>query len=359
MAASPAIVEAAEDAGLRYVTDSLPGITRRKAGAGWSYRHADESPVKDPREIDRIKMLAIPPAYERVWICCDPNGHLQATGVDARGRKQYVYHPRFRESQDEHKFQRMLTFGQILPSIRKRIQHDLNHQGLPKVKILAVVVYLLEKSLIRVGNEEYAKQNKSFGLTTMRNRHVTVEGSSVEFNFLGKSKIKHRIEIHDRRLARMIKRLQDLPGQELFQYLDEDGAPCSISSADVNAYLNEITGEHLTAKDFRTWWGTLLALIELGNQEPPATAAGAKRAITQVMALVSKQLGNTPSICRKCYVHPVVVTAFQEGALSEFLAANSKVSTESVDELIVCAESTLLKLLIRHERDANRARRPR
>jgi DNA topoisomerase-1 len=355
MAVSPAIIEAAEDAGLHYVSDSMPGITRKKSGTGFSYRNPDGTLVKDPHELDRIRKLAIPPAYEHVWICPDPYGHLQATGIDARGRKQYRYHPRFREVQDENKFKRMLAFGQALQQVREHVDQDLDRPGLPKEKVLAVVVYLLEKSLIRVGNQEYAKENKSFGLTTMRTRHVKVEGAKIEFNFLGKSKIKHRIEIHDRKLARVIKRIQELPGQELFQYLDEEGKTCTISSADVNSYLREITGEHFTAKDFRTWWGTLLALIELGNQEQPTTKMGAKRAITKVMTAVSKQLGNTPSICRKCYVHPIIVNAFQEGSLAEFLSSNPAAPVETVEDLVVCAETTLLEMLKKHDAAAEEA----
>lgn len=349
MAASPAIVEAAEDAGLHYVTDSMPGISRRRSGKGFSYRNPDGSLVRSPKELDRIRKLAIPPAYEHVWICPDPNGHLQATGIDARGRKQYRYHPRFREVQDENKFKRMLAFGRHLPEIRERIDSDLRKQGLPKGKVLAVVVYLLEKSLIRVGNEEYAKENKSFGLTTMLNRHVRIAGERIEFNFLGKSKIKHRIEIHDRRLAKVIRRLQDLPGQELFQYVDEEGSPSSISSADVNGYLSEITGEHFTAKDFRTWWGTLLALIELANQDKPQTKMATKRAVTKVMTAVSKQLGNTPSICRKCYVHPAVLGSFEKGTLAEVLKSNPDTPVATVEDLIGCAEGALIELLKRHD----------
>jgi DNA topoisomerase-1 len=355
MAVSPAIVEAAEVAGLHYVSDSIPGIARRRSGKGFSYTNPDGSPLKDPQVLDRIRKLAIPPAYEHVWICPDPNGHLQATGIDARGRKQYRYHPRFREVQDENKFRRMRAFGEALSSIRTRIDADLARRELHKQKVLAAVVHLLERSLIRVGNEEYAKTNRSFGLTTLRNRHVKIEGSKIEFNFLGKSKVKHRIEIHDRRLAKVIKKLQDLPGQELFQYVDDDGQICTVSSADVNAYLREITGEHFTAKDFRTWWGTLLALIELGNQEAPDTKLGAKRVITKVMTAVSKQLGNTPSICRKCYVHPVVVHAFEEGTLADFLRTNPNAPPDTVEDLVVCAETTLVELLRKHEDEAGPA----
>lgn len=350
MAASPAIIEAAETAGLHYTTDAMPGISRKKAGKGWSYKYFDGRPVRDAGDLDRIRKLAIPPAYKDVWICMDERGHLQATGIDARGRKQYRYHPEFRATQDQNKFKRMLSFGQALPKIRDAIEVDLRKKGLPERKVLAVIVYLLERSLIRVGNEEYAKTNKSFGLTTMRNRHVKISGEHIEFNFLGKSKIKHRIGIDDRRLARLIKQLQELPGQELFQYFDEDGNLCSVSSSQVNSYLQELSGgEHFTAKDFRTWWGTILAIVELGNAEVPTTKTGSKRAVTTVMKAVSKQLGNTPSICRKCYVHPMVVEAFEKGSLKDFLIANPDAPTETVDDLIVCAETTLLEMLKKQE----------
>ncbi len=344
MAASPEIVEAAQEAGLHYTSDSTPGITRRKARGGFAYFDANGKKVTNYEEIVRINKLAIPPAYDRVWICPDPNGHLQATGFDARGRKQYRYHPRFREFRDENKFMRMAEFGAILPKIRERIDADLSLDGFPKEKVAAVVVYLLERSLIRIGNEEYAHENKSYGLTTMLSRHVKVQGQKIEFTFLGKSKIKHKIEIHDKRLARLVKRIQDLPGQELIHYLDDEGVAHSISSSEVNHYLHEITGEHVTAKDFRTWWGTLLAFVELAGQEAPTTKAAQKRIVTQAMKNVSHQLGNTPAICRKCYVHPHVVEAFIEGSLRECFPKKEGLSD---DELLSCAEDKLIRLLKR------------
>jgi DNA topoisomerase I len=353
MAASPAIVETAEDAGLHYVTDSLPGITRHRHGSGFTYRRSDGSRIRSAKELDRIRKLAIPPAYRNVWICPDPDGHLQATGIDARGRKQYRYHPRFREVRDEDKFKRMLVFGTALRTIRAQVARDLAKQGLPKRKVVAVVVYLLEKSLIRVGNHEYAEANQSFGLTTMLTRHVRVHGQKIEFNFLGKSKVRHRIEIHDPRLARVIRRIQDLPGQELFHYLSENGEAVSISSADVNAYLRDVGGEQFTAKDFRTWWGSLLALMELSMQEPPASQAAAKRAVSTVMKAVAKQLGNTPAICRKSYVHPAVVRAFREGAL----AFDQSESQDSVDEMVASAEKVLLKLLRQFRKEVGSVQR--
>lgn len=345
MEGNPAVVEAAEDAGLRYVSDSAPGITRHRSGKGFIYRDSHGDRVADPKVLDRINSLAIPPAYERVWICADPKGHLQATGIDARGRKQYRYHDRFREVRDENKFMRLPAFGQHLSRLRKQADRDLRRQGLPKEKVLAVVIGLLERSLIRVGNEEYAKANGSFGLTTMRNWHVNVAGSTISFNFMGKSKVKHRIEVDDPRLARVIKRVQDLPGQELFQYLDEDGTPCSITSADVNEYLKTATGEDFTAKDFRTWWGTLLAMVEFAGQDTPATKTEAKRTITAVMTAVSKQLGNTPSVCRKCYVHPLVVGAYEQGKLPSL-------SSYKGDGEVAYAERALRKLLTAGSRRA-------
>jgi DNA topoisomerase-1 len=321
--ASPEAVDAALEAGLRYVSDSMPGISRVRDGEQFMYIGPSGKPVKSSAVLERIRHLAIPPAYRDVWICLDPDGHLQATGIDARGRKQYRYHPRFREMREESKFQHMAEFGRALPAIRERVDHDLALRGLPKPKVLAVVVYLLEHSLIRIGNEEYARQNRSYGLTTMLTRHVKICGQNIEFTFLGKSKTKHRIEIHDRRLARVVARIQDLPGQELFHYLDEEGASRTVSSADVNAYLLDISGQHFTAKDFRTWWGSLLAFVELSQLETPRVSKATKRAISEAMTHVAKQLGNTPAICRKCYVHPRVVEAFGTGALSSFCLANS------------------------------------
>lgn len=317
----PAVEEAVEQAGLVYVSDTnMRGITRRSVEGGFEYVWPNGKTVADERTLGRIRALAIPPAYERVWICPLDNGHLQATGIDARGRKQYRYHPRFREVRDAAKFDKMSTFAEALPQIHERLDHDLSLRGLPRDKVLATVVHLLEKSLIRVGNEEYAKENKSYGLTTLRNRHVKVEGSDVHFRFLGKSKVRHEITLHDRRLARVVQRLQELPGQELFQYVDGEGNTHSISSNDVNAYLREASGGEFTAKDFRTWAGTVLALTELAEIEEPKTKRETKAAVMQAIRAVSKQLGNTPAVCRKCYVHPVVIDAFTTGRLKEHLA---------------------------------------
>ncbi|HWA83691.1 MAG TPA: hypothetical protein VG820_09670 [Fimbriimonadaceae bacterium] len=337
------IVEEVEHAGLHYVSDSLPGILRRRAGRGFTYIHHRLGTIRDRRELDRIRRLAIPPAYERVWICADWLGHLQATGIDARGRKQYRYHPLFREVRDADKYHRMGAFGRALPAIREQADADLMRRGLPKEKVIASIVYLLERSLVRVGNEAYAKENRSFGLTTMRNRHVRVSGERIEFDFMGKSRVRHRIEIHDRRLARIVRRLQELPGQELFQYVDEEGQTRSVSSHDVNAYLRDVSGERFTAKDFRTWWGSLLALGELQTYQGPASPGAAKRAYSEVVKSVARQLGNTPQLCRKCYVHPAVFAAFSAGALD--LPGEGP---ESLEE----AEAQLLRLIERSERES-------
>lgn len=345
----------AEIAGLHYVTDTIPGISRKAHKDDFQYFDPKGKLIEDPAVVQRIRSLAIPPAYQRVWISPDRNGHLQATGYDARGRKQYRYHPRFREVRDEAKYGRMIAFGEALPKIREKIDADLARPGLDREKVLAAVVYLLEKSLIRVGNEEYAKENKSFGLTTMKTRHVRVEGSKIEFNFLGKSKVKHRIALSDRRLARVVKKIQDLPGQELFQYLDDDGNRHSITSSDVNSYLDAMTDEHFTAKDFRTWAGTVLALTELAALEPAETKVAAKRGVTTVLKVVAHQLGNTPAVCRKCYVHPFVLEAYTSGKLRDLLADKVGGSTEAASDLIECAEDVVLDLLKKHESGASPA----
>lgn len=307
--------EAAIEAGLRYVTDSKPGITRRRAGKGWSYKGPDGEAMKDEKTLARIKALAIPPAWQEVWICPTPNGHLQATGIDSKGRKQYRYHAKWREVRDEAKYERMMAFGQALPKIRQRVERDLARPGLPREKALATVVRLLETTLIRVGNEEYAKVNKSFGLTTMRTRHVKVEGTELLFRFKGKSGITHSISIRDRRLAGVVRKCQELPGQELFTYVGEDGAIHPVHSGDVNDYLKEISGEAFTAKDFRTWAGTVLAAMSLQELEAVDEEAKAKRNVVAAIERVAERLGNTPAICRKCYVHPAILESYLDGSL--------------------------------------------
>ncbi|MDO5368866.1 DNA topoisomerase IB [Paracoccus sp. (in: a-proteobacteria)] len=319
--------DAAESAGLVHVSDSEPGITRRRAGKGFSYRDAQGKTVKDKDRLARIRALAIPPAYTDVWICADPNGHLQATGRDARGRKQYRYHPRFREARDSTKYERMLDFAAALPALRARVSEDMSRRGMPREKVLATVVHLLETTMIRVGNADYAKQNKSHGLTTLNDRHVKVEGSQVRFRFKGKSGKEWNLGIRDRRVARIVKASQDLPGQHLFQYLDEDGERRSVTSGDVNAYLREISGTDITAKDFRTWTGTVLAALALAEYEKADSQTAAKRNVREAIEQVAARLGNTPTICRKCYVHPQVIDSY----LSDDLAL--EISEEIAEEL--------------------------
>jgi DNA topoisomerase-1 len=313
-------VKAAKVAQLRYVSDKKPGITRHRSGTSFSYHHPDGKPVRDEETLARIKRLAIPPAWEEVWVCPFENGHIQAVGRDARRRKQYRYHPRWREVRDEAKYGKMLLFGKLLPQIRARVEADLAKPGLPREKVLAAIVRLLETTLIRVGNEEYSKLNKTFGLTTLRARHARVNGSTVVFRFAGKHGIKHEIDLSDRRLARIVKKSQDLPGQDLFQYLDEAGEVRDVKSEDVNDYLREIAGEpEITAKDFRTWAATNLAALALEELERVDSKAKMKRNIRQAIEAVAKLLGNTPAICRKCYIHPAVVDGYLDGSLAEAL----------------------------------------
>lgn len=321
----------ARAAGLRYVSDEAPGIRRRKSGKGFSYIGPDGKAVRDRATLERIRSRKMPPAYRDVWFCTLASGHMQATGVDERGRKQYRYHARWREVRDEAKYARMIAFGQALPLIRERTQSDLKKPNMPREKVLAGLVQLLEKTAIRIGNEEYARANESYGLSTLRNRHVDVEGTRVRFEFKGKSGKSHRIDLHDRRLARLVGKLQELPGQELFQYVDADGVPHSIGSGDVNDYLHEITGQPFSAKDFRTWTGTLLAALALRELEAFGTEAQARQNVVAAIESVSKKLGNTPSICRKCYVHPAILESYLDGSLLESLEQQAQ--AELSDEL--------------------------
>lgn len=317
-------LDAARAAGLRYVTDHMPGIRRRRAGKGFFYIDPDGKTIRDEKTLKRIKSLAIPPAWTDVWISPFPNGHIQATGRDAKGRKQYRYHKRWREVRDETKYARMIDFGKALPIIRARVDRDLALPGLPREKVLATVVRLLEITLIRVGNPEYARDNKSFGLTTMRDRHVEISGPTVRFAFRGKGGKRHTIDLRDRRLASIVRRCRDIPGYELFQYYDDEGQRQTIDSADVNEYLREITGEDFTAKDFRTWAGTVLAMMALQELEFVDSKAQAKKHITQAIERVAQRLGNTSSICRKCYVHPEVLNAYLDGSMIAILRQRSE-----------------------------------
>jgi len=319
---------AAKAANLHYVDARRPGITREKAEDGFVYRQPDGSVVIDEKTLERLRKLAIPPAYVEVWICRDPRGHLQAIGRDARGRKQYRYHADWRAIRDEAKYSKMLLFGQKLPEIRARVQHDLGLPGLPRLKVLATVVALLEKTLMRVGNEEYTRTNKSFGLTTLRNRHARVKGTEVVLDFRAKHGIQQHVEVRDRRLAGIIKRLQDIRGQELFQYIDEDEQRHGISSQDVNEYLHEITGEDITAKDFRTWAATNLAALALHELEQFDSHAKAKKNVLHAVEKVSKLLGNTPAICRKCYIHPAIFDGYLDGSLIEALKQRAEAALE-------------------------------
>lgn len=347
---------AARAAGLRYVHDDRPGIRRAPAGksaeSGFRYLDTHGAPVEDEATLGRIKALVIPPAWTEVWICPQANGHLQATGRDARGRKQYRYHPKWREARDEVKYERMLKFGDALPTIRAHVDEDLKRPGLPREKVLATIVYLLEATMMRVGNEEYARTNKSFGLTTLRNRHVKVDGSDVEFSFRGKSGVYHKVAVHDRRLARIIARTRDLPGQELFQYVDDDGATHSIDSSDVNDYLRAISGEDYTAKDFRTWSGTVLAALALQEFEKFDSETQAKKNIVRAIESVSEKLGNTPSICRKCYVHPAVLDAYLDGTVLEVLRERTEQKLQEDLHALQPEEAAVLAMLQQRLRQA-------
>lgn len=306
-------VAAAQAAGLAYVTDALPGIRRKGAGRGFAYYRPDGSLIRERDELRRIRALVIPPAWTDVWICPDPAGHIQVTGRDAKGRKQYRYHPAFRAVRDETKFGRLLRFSEVLPALRQRVERDLSRPGLPRRKVLATVVRLLEKTLIRVGNDEYARANRSYGLTTLRRRHVAVEGSRLRFEFRGKRGIQHTVSVTDRRIARIVQRCQELPGQELFKYVDDEGRRQTVDSGDVNDYLREITGRDVTAKDFRTWAGTILAATALREIGPAAGEREIKRNIVQAIDRVAQRLGNTRAVCRKYYVHPAVLDAYAQG----------------------------------------------
>jgi DNA topoisomerase-1 len=356
----PDPVQSAKSAGLRYVSDRSAGIRRKKAGPGTVYVDTDGQLIREAEVLARIKSLAIPPAWRDVWICPIAYGHLQATGLDAKGRKQYRYHPRWRQVRDETKYDRMMIFAKVLPKIRQRVERDLSQPGLPRDKVLATVVRLLETTLIRVGNEEYARQNESFGLTTMRDRHVNVSGATLKFAFRGKSGVTHAIDLTDRRLAKIVKKSQDLPGYELFQYIDEDGTRRSIDASDVNAYLKETTGEEFTAKDFRTWAGTVLAARALQEFQAFDSQAQAKRNVVQAIESVAKRLGNTKAVCRKCYIHPAVITQYMDGALLQTLKRRVKNEfTHSLHRLSAEEAAVLTLLQQRLKRDAQGANEAR
>jgi DNA topoisomerase I len=338
-------IEAAEEAGLRYVSDNQPGYTRKANGQHFEYFDTDREPIRDEQRLLRISRLAIPPAWSDVWICPSLNGHIQATGRDARGRKQYGYHERWREVRNEDKYDRTISFGKALPKIRKRVKKDLALPGLQRNKVLGTIVQLLEQTLIRVGNEEYARENNSFGLTTMQDRHVDVAGSKLRFRFRGKSGREHEVDVTDRHIARIVSRLQDLPGQDLFQYVDDNGDVRDITSQDVNEYLREITGQDFTAKDFRTWSGTVLAAIALNVAGPFETQKQAKANVNNAIGAVAKILGNTPAVCRKCYIHPAVLETYLEGNLIEGLRKRTGKDLEKKGVDLRFAEVAILKFL--------------
>lgn len=316
-AAAPSITAppsvAARKAGLRYVSDSHPGIARRLQGKAFVYRLPEGKAVRDKETLSRIRSLVIPPAWTDVWICPAENGHIQATGRDARKRKQYRYHARWSEVRDEAKYDRVLAFADALPKIRQRVAKDLRRHGLSREKVMATIVRLLETTLIRVGNDEYVQQNGSYGLTTLHNGHAKVKGGQITFEFKGKSGIRHRIDVRDKRMARMVRRCQDLPGQDLFGYVDEQGEVHDVTSGDVNDYLREIAGTDFSAKDFRTWSGTVLAALALRQFEAFNSEREAKRNTLRAVESVAKLLGNTPAVCRRCYVHPAVLEAYLTG----------------------------------------------
>lgn len=333
--------EAAEEAGLRYVSDGRPGYTRKPKGDDFEYFDTEGKAITDEPRSLRIKRLAIPPAWTDVWICPSANGHIQVTGRDARRRKQYLYHERWREIRDENKYDRIIAFGKALPKIRRRVAHDLKLPGLPREKVLAAVVQLLERTFIRIGNEEYARDNKSFGLTTMKDRHVEVTGSKLRFRFRGKSGKDHEIDVSDRRIAGIVSKLQDLPGQDLFQY--DDGEVRDVTSQDVNEYLREITGEDFSAKDFRTLAGTVLTAVALNAQEKFENNKQAKKNISTAIKAVAQILGNTPAICRKCYVHPAIFEGYLNRQSINGLKQMTEEAMEDVD--LRSGEKAVLKFL--------------
>lgn len=345
---SPAVngsIESARAAGLRYTTDTKPGIKRVRHGKTFRYYTPQGRRLTSVEDLARIRSLVIPPAWQNVWICPDPRGHLQATGRDARGRKQYRYHPKWRQVRDETKYDRMIGFAQALPRIRQRTSRDMRRPGMPREKVLATVVQLLEKTLIRVGNDEYARQNRSFGLTTLRDGHVDVRAGKVRFTFRGKSGVEHEVDLDDKRLARIVKACRDLPGYDLFQYIDEQGERCVVGSSDVNAYLKEITGEDYTSKDFRTWAGTVLAAQMLREIGAFTTQTQSKKNIVTAVESVAKKLGNTKAVCRKCYIHPAIFDAYVDGSMTNTVLQRARRARAAHD--LSQGESAVLSLLQR------------
>lgn len=348
---------AARAAGLQYVSDASRGITRRRGGGDFVYFAPSRRRISDAATLRRIKSLAIPPAWTEVWICPSPRGHIQAVGRDARGRKQYRYHPRWREARDDAKYHKLIDFAQALPRIRSAVRRHLKKPGLPRDKVLAAVVQVMEKTLIRVGNDEYANQNDSYGLTTLRDKHARVNGKRVRFEFRGKSGVEHEVDVDDPKLARIIRRCRDLPGEELFQYIDEDGQVCDVSSSDVNEYLRRISGGDFTAKDFRTWAGTVVAARALAEFESFDSKAQAKRNVVQAIERVAATLGNTRAVCRKCYIHPRVIETYLDGSLARHLSRKAgRMLAGSVGRLNPEEAAVLALLQQRLGRDARMPR---
>ena len=337
--------EAADAAGLTYVSDDEPAYTRRKSGKGFTYLSPEGRRVSDRAALRRLKVLVIPPAWTEVWIGSDPDGHLLATGRDAKGRKQYIYHPRFRAVREEAKYERLVEFAGLLPRIRETVARHMALRGLPREKVIATIVHLLETTLIRVGNQDYARQNKSYGLTTLRAPHVKVDGSELRFEFKGKSGRVWRLRLRDRRIAKVIRACQELPGQQLFQYIDDDGERRGVSSTDVNAYLREIAGCEITAKDFRTWAGTVLAALALGGAGPSTSANDSKRRIRAAIDAVAARLGNTAAICRKCYVHPQILEGYRTGSLARAIERTE--AEASTEKGLLAEEAAVLSYLTR------------
>ena len=350
--------EAAREAGLRFATDQSPGISRRRAGHGFTYLDPDGRRIDEPATLARIRALAIPPAWTDVWICRSRNGHLQATGRDARGRKQYRYHAGFREHREGAKYEGLVAFALALPKLRRRVERDLRRRGLPREKVLAAVVQLLERTLVRVGNDGYARTNQSFGLTTLRDRHARVRGTQIRIRFRGKGGRVHEVGLRDRRLASVVRRCQDLPGQELFQYADADGELRDVGSDDVNAYLREASGADVTAKDFRTWAGTVLAYRALAAMERAGTERAARSNLLAAIRATAGRLGNTPSVCRKSYIHPAVLDAYLDGQIERRLHKAAGAIEEvgvPVEPTTADEERDVVKLLRRAVAERRRA----
>jgi len=342
--ASDEALLAARAAGLHYVNTDDPGISRHRHGKGFTYRDADGRTIRDRQTLARIRSMAVPPAWTDVWICPSSRGHIQATGRDARGRKQYRYHADWRNVRDEAKFERTIAFAEALPALRRRVELDLRRSGLPRQKVVAAVVRLLETTLARVGNEEYARHNRSFGLTTLRNRHAEVDGDGIRFTFNGKGGKKHTVDLRDRRLARIVGRCQDLPGQSLFQYVDADGEPQRVSSDDVNDYLREATGDDFSAKDFRTWAGTVLAaqaLQALAAELDLSTNSRLLRAVERV----ARDLGNTPAVCRRCYIHPAIIDSYLDGSMADVLRSRAGRRLRESPDALLPEEQGVLRLI--------------